>query len=667
MGERTARPGADAQWLPRCALGWLLAAQLALIAPHAPRLPLWVIGLWLVSALWRVLVLQGRWSLPSRWLKVALLLAAVAGIRLHYGSWVGLDPTVALLIACFCFKLLEAVSRRDAYLLLLLGYFVALTQYLFDTGIGSALYMLLPLALLTAALVALHRPERLPCGAAPLRTALLLSLQALPLMLLLFLVVPRFAPLWQVPMPSQSARTGMSDEMAPGDIANLSQSPELAFRAVFDTAVPPPRELYWRGLVFDDFDGRRWRPGRFNDVPRGMLGEEPARGPAIDYAVFLEPTQRHWLYALERPARVEMKTTLTIDYRLITFEPVREKFVYRARAHPQAPLDVELDPRLRERNLQLPPATNARARQWAAELRNQHDDDDALVQALLDHFRRQPYVYTLKPPALGADTVDGFLFETRRGFCEHYASAFTFVLRAAGVPARVVAGYQGGEVNPLNGTVLVHQFDAHAWTEVWLAGRGWVRFDPTAAVAPDRIERGLEQALDAGEFLADSPLSARRYSGIDVLNRLRLQLDSINYNWTRWVLNYRDDTQSDLLRGLLGDISPWRIGLFLLGGGALALALVALFLFGRHRAVPLPPEQKLYRGLCERLARHGYPRPAGMAPGDHARWVMAQQPQWHWVGEATRSFEALSYRPLTDAQRRVLLAQLRRLVRRAVA
>jgi transglutaminase-like putative cysteine protease len=658
-----------AQWLPRCALGWLLVAQFALIVPHLPRLPPWVIGIWLLAAAWRVMMLRGRWGLPSRWLKHLMLLLAVVGVRLHFGSFVGLEPTVALLISAFCLKLFEASRRRDAYLLLFLGFFVAATQFLFDQSLFSALYMVLPVLLLVAALEALQRSDRDDCSLAPLRSALLLSAQALPLMVLLFLVMPRFAPLWQVPMARDSARTGMSEEMGPGDIANLSQSAGLAFRAVFDAAVPPPAMLYWRGLVLDQFDGRHWRPGRFSDTPRTLIGEERPRGVALDYQVFLEPTGQRWLFALERPQRVDQRTLLTYDYRLVAFDPLYAKFAYRARALPEAPLDLKLDSRLVERNLQLPRgadgevANNPRTRAWIDGLRLKHRDDAALVQALLDHFRREPFVYTLRPPPLGADAVDEFLFDTRRGFCEHYASAFTFALRAAGVPARVVVGYQGGEVNPLNGTVLVHQFDAHAWSEVWLEGRGWVRFDPTAAVAPQRIERGLESAVASGEFLADSPLSVSRYRGVAVLNRLRLQLDQINYQWTRLVLNYRDDTQQQFLQQLLGGLQPWRIAAFLVGGGLLLFGTVALLLFWRRRPPPLPPAQRLYQQLCRRLARLGYPRPAGMAPGDYARHVAAQQPQLAWVAEATRCFEALSYRPLSEAQRRALLKRLRRLVR----
>ncbi len=657
------------QWLPRCALGWLLVAQFALIAPHLSRLPPWVIGIWLLAAAWRVMMLRGRWGLPSWWLKHLMLLLAVVGVRLHYGSFIGLEPTVALLISAFCLKLFEARQRRDAYLLLFLGFFVAATQFLFDQSLLSALYMLLPVLLLVAALEALHRSDRDGCSLAPLRSALLLSAQALPLMVLLFLVMPRFAPLWQVPMARDSARTGMSEQMGPGDIANLSQSAELAFRAVFDGSVPPASALYWRGLVLDQFDGRHWRQGRFSDAPRAMIGEEPVRGAVLDYQVFLEPTGQRWLFALERPFRIDQRTLLTYDYRLIAFEPLYAKFGYRARALPEAVLDQHLDARLRERNLQLPQgvngeaAGNPRTRAWVEGLRQQHRDDAALVRALLEHFRREPFVYTLRPPLLGSDAIDEFLFDTRRGFCEHYASAFTFALRAAGVPARAVIGYQGGEVNPLNGTVLVHQFDAHAWSEVWLEGRGWVRFDPTAAVAPQRIERGLEGAVASGEFLAGSPLSANRYRGIAALNRLRLQLDQVNYQWTRLVLNYRDDTQQQILQQLLGGLQPWRIAVFLIGGGLLLFGAVALLLFWRQRPPPLPPAQRLYQKLCRRLARLGYPRPVGMAPGDHARWVVAQRPDWSWLVEATRCFEALSYRRLDETQRRALLRRLRRLVK----
>jgi transglutaminase-like putative cysteine protease len=657
----------EQQWIRRYALTWLLVAQVAVIIPHSLRLPIWIDIVWLISAIWRVLVYQGRWSFPNRVVKTVLVIGCLAGIRYSYTAWTGLEPTVALLIICFSIKLLEAATRREALILLFLGYFVALTVFLFEQGLGTVLYMLLPVVLLTAALVALHQSaqhEPLRFSWQPLRSAAVMAAQAVPVMLLLFLVFPRIAPLWQVPLPSAGAHTGMSDEMAPGDIAELSLSDALAFRVAFSGAVPSVRDLYWRGLVLDKFDGRRWLSSTFNDMP---LPQTPnaASGPALDYQVYLEPTYQRWLYALQRPVSVDAKTSLTIDYRLLAPDIIYEKMVYRARAYPQAPLDAELDTRLRKYELTLPAKGNPRAQAWAQQLRAQYSDDAALIDALLQYFRAQEFYYTLKPPLLGEQAIDEFLFDIRRGFCEHYASTFVFVLRAAGIPARVVVGYQGGEINPLTGTVLVHQFDAHAWAEAWLPERGWVRFDPTAAVAPQRIENGLERAVSSGEFLGQSPLSVNRYRTLGWLNALRLRTDAMNYAWTRWVVNYRDDTQTAVLRNLLGEISPLRIGLLLVGGGGAMLAIVALVLLGHQFfADRLPIEQIYYQRFCRRLAQRGFERPAGMAPGDYARWVLAQQPQWRFVREITDCFEMLSYRKLSLQQRRQLLLRLKRSIGR---
>lgn len=661
LPDFSARGPTAASWIPRHALGWLLAAQLALIAPHVQRLPIWIALAWLICACWRVRVFQGRWSLPRGPVKALAGAAGFAGIYFSYGNWFGLEPTVALLIAGFSFKLAEASRRRDAYLLLFLGYFVALTEFLFEQGVGIVLYMLLPLLLLTTALLALQQREPLRFSLRPLRAASALSAQALPLMLLLFLVFPRLAPLWQVPLPGAGgATTGISDRLAPGDIAQLSQSDALAFRAHFAAAPPPRADLYWRALVFEVFDGRAWQAAAGGDRPLRASAGDDLPGPVLDYEVYLEPTRQRWLFALQRPLPADAKTLLTADYRLLAPDAVYEKFLYRVRSYPAALQEVELSEARRRFNLRLPANNNPRSREWALRLRAESVSDGEFIARVLAEFRRQSFVYTLKPPPLGANGIDAFLFGTRRGFCEHYAASFAFLMRAAGVPARVVVGYQGGEINPRNGTVLLHQFDAHAWVEVWLPGRGWLRIDPTAAVAPERIEKGLDSAVDAAEFLEQTPFSAQRYRRLGWLNDLRLRLDAVNYWWTRWVLNYRGDTQGEVLQTLLGDINSLRVGMLLLGGGALALGLLALVLLARDGAPRRPPEQRLYRRFCRRLARRGYPRPAGMAPRDYARWVLAQQPRWRAVAEVTDVFEALSYRPLQPAQRRLLLKTMAR-------
>lgn len=654
-------------WIPRQCLDWLLAAQVALIAPHISRLPLWISFAWLLCALWRVQVHRGQWSQPGRIVKTVVVVASLAGIRLSYSGLIGLEPTVALLISCFSLKLIEAATRREAYLLLFLGYFVALTEFLFEQGLGTVLYMIVPVLLLTAALIALHQGDSLRFSWRPLRSAAVMSAQALPLLFLLFLVFPRIGPLWKVPLPGNEASTGMTDRMAPGDIARLSQSDALAFRAVFNGRVPAQHDLYWRGLVLDQFDGRTWQASDFNDMPFQQLNSSPPEfsGVSIEYEIFLEPTYQRWLYALQIPEPITKNAYLTIDYRLLAKDVVADKFVYRARAYPQAAIELKLDSRLRDYELKLPgPKNNPRAQKWAVELRERFADDRELIDFILSHFRQEKFFYTLNPPLLGDNTVDEFLFEARRGFCEHYASSFVFLLRAAGIPSRIVAGYQGGEINPLTGTVLVHQFDAHAWAEAWLDGEGWMRFDPTAAVAPQRIENGLERAVAPGEFLAQQPLSASRYRDIGWINRMRHRLDAVNYAWTRWVVNYRDDTQLMVLTALLGEINPLRMTLLLVGGGALVILIVAFALFGRRLfGIRLPAEQRYYAEFCTRFARHGYPRPPNMAAGDYGRWLLKNNPQYGVVKEITACFEALNYRRLSPLQREQLLRKLKRLVR----
>jgi len=524
-----------------------------------------------------------------------------------------------------------------------------------------------PILLLTTALIAVHQDDPLRFSWQPLRSAAVMSAQAVPLLLLLFLVFPRIGPLWKVPLPSNAASTGMTDHMAPGDIAQLSQSDALAFRAVFSDSVPAQRELYWRGLVLDHFDGRAWHANDFNDMPFQHLQSSQPKftGPTIEYEIFLEPTYQRWAYALQVPEPLTKNVYLTMDYRLLAKDAIADKFVYRARAYPQAAFDLKLDQRLRRYELKLAgPNNNPRTQKWAQELRSQFGDDRELIDFILNYYRLQQFFYTLNPPLLGDNTIDEFLFDNRRGFCEHYASSFVFLLRAAGIPARVVAGYQGGEINPLTGTVLVHQFDAHAWAEVWLEGSGWLRFDPTAAVAPQRIENGLERAVAPGEFLAQQPLSASRYRNVGWLNDLRHRIDAVNYAWTRWVVNYRDDTQLTVLTALLGEINPLRMTLLLVGGGAIVILVIVLILFGRQLwAERLPAEQRYYAYFCARFARLGYSRPAGMAAGEYGRWLLEQNPQWRAVQEVTLCFEALSYRQLSSSQREQLLRRLKRLVR----
>lgn len=634
--------------IPRNALVWIILSQFALLLPHLGRLPVWVVLVYLLTAIWRLLVYQGRVSYPGRWPRIALIGAGFAAIFLSYGNLLGLEPTVALLLTAFALKLLELVKRKDAYVLIFLGYFICVTAFLFTQDLLLVLYSLFTVLLVTTALVALHRPGEHRFRLSTLRLPALMLAQAFPLMLVLFFLFPRIGPLWTVPVKSHAARTGVSDFMKPGDISSLSQSDEVAFRVQFEGEIPPRSELYWRGLVFSVLDDGAWRSLRYRELPGEELRPRTAEltGPELSYSVLMLPTQQNWLYSLRYARSQQPGVMETPDFRLYSPVEVEDQLRYTVSSWPQTLLEPELSPWRRRTELTLPESGNPRTRELARELYASSASDAAFVDAVLAHFNRENFVYTLQPPLLtAAQPMDQFLFETRRGFCEHYAHAFTVMMRAAGVPARVVAGYQGGEINPVNGTVIVHQFDAHAWSEVWLQGRGWVRVDPTGAVSPDRIELGLEEAVAGeGSFLVNSPLSPLRYRGVDWVNMLRLRYDALTYRWQSWVVGFDSAEQYRLLQDLFGSVRARTFVIIVLASGALVLVPVAWLLLGRHRRRPLDPAQQLYLAFCARLARRGLEREPGEGPRAFCQRVATLDPVLgRWAREFTEGFEQLAY------------------------
>jgi len=606
------------QQVPRNALMWIIISMFALVAPHAARLPVWVLAVYVIGVVWRLQVHRGRWSFPGRWVKVAMTLSGATGIYASYGTLVGLEPTVALLLTAFALKLIELSQRKDAYVLLFLGYFICITEFLFSQDLLVTLYACLTVVLVTTALVALHQPAQHQFNRGSLRLAGIMLLQAMPLMLVLFFVFPRFGPLWNVPIKTQAAKTGMSDFMKPGDVASLSQSADVAFRVKFDGRIPPKSTLYWRGLVFSRLEQGAWSALGYYDVPlkEHRRRQVATKGPGIGYRIIMEATQQNWLYGLQYAQSRSPGVMQSPDFRLFSPGPLETEYMYQATSWIDVPVEEEISEWRLQTETKLPPSGNPRTRELALALKSGVDSDAAFVDSVLEKFARDPYVYTLKPGLLsGLNQIDQFMFQSRRGFCEHFASAFVFMMRAAGVPARVVAGYQGGEVNPVNKTVIVHQFDAHAWAEVWLAGRGWVRVDPTAAVAPERIEFGLEEAIASeGSFLAAAPLSPLRFRNIPLLNLLRLRYDAFTYRWQTWVVNFDSKQQFDLLHNVFGEVSTRMFATLLLGSWALVLVPVALSLFSRKDTNPSSPLDKHYRKFCARMALVGLVRAPGETP-----------------------------------------------------
>lgn len=622
-----------------------LAVMLLVMAPHFARIP-WGETIAILAVLaWRAEAARRRWRMPGKWIRGALTLIAFAGVWWAYGRINGQHAGVALLLIMVALKLTELDQRRDVMVTVFLLYFVCLTHFLFSQEIWTLVYLLLTGVAITAALIeANHAGEPLPLKLTLRRGGVMVA-QALPLMLLMFVLFPRVpGPLWGLPSDSGASRSGLSDRMAPGDIASLIMSDELAFRVRFDGRVPEPAQRYWRGPVFWDFDGREWTEG----LP--ALAQDPAAlevgGEPIGYEVVLEPHRALWLFALDvpDPQGLPAESRLAFDGRVLATRVVRERVLYRTRSFPTYRLDPQISERARRAATRLPRAANPRARALAEGWRAQGLDDAAVVQAALGMFREQAFFYTLKPPVLGAEPVDEFLFETRRGFCEHYASAFTSLMRAAGIPARVVTGYLGGRKNEVGEHYIVRQSDAHAWSEVWLEGRGWLRVDPTAAVAPNRVELDLASALPLEESL---PLNLRR-GGVDAWARLQAAWDLTNAEWNRWVLAYGPELQEEIL-GKIG-LSGWR-DLMLSLTISLGIALGLFGLLAIRRALPMHTEDaalRAWRRAARALARHGLIQRTNEGPRDFAARVADEKPALALpMRQLAESYLAARYR---DAQ-----------------
>ncbi|HIZ50722.1 MAG TPA: DUF3488 domain-containing protein [Candidatus Pseudomonas excrementavium] len=601
--------------IPRNSLVWLLIAQIVALAPHLPRLPLWMAALWLGCALWRVQIQRMRWPYPGLLVRVLALVLVTTGVFLVQGTLIGLDAAVMLLLMLFMLKLLEMRKPRDALVVIYLGFFIVAAAFLFDQGIPLALFQCFSLLVLVAALVGLQQTPGRNDPARAMRTGGLLLLQAVPLMVVLFVLFPRIGPLWSVNAPGNQARTGLAESMAPADVAELARSGELAFRAAFDSTVPAQPQLYWRAMTLSRFDGRTWSRSRFTTA--GTLPDWQPQGEPVSYRVIAPASNQPWVFSLRGASSEDERLLLTGDFMLQARRPLGQAMSYVASSRMDSLLQPEeLDPLQQRVNLQLPLGVDPRSRAFAAELRQAHPEDADLVQALLGHFNREPFHYTLRPDPLGQHSNDEFLFDSRRGFCAHFAGAMTFVLRAAGIPARVVAGYQGGEINPRGNYVLVHQFDAHAWVEVWLPGQGWVSVDPTFQVAPERIERGLQEALaEEGSFLENSPLAVARYRDIGWLNDMRLFWDDLNYQWQLRVLGYQSERQLEFFRRWLGTADWQRIGVMSLGVLLLCMLPMALWILRPARR-PRDPQRRAWHTLNRRLARLQLQAKTGEGPRD---------------------------------------------------
>ena len=631
----------------------LCLTMACVLGVHAAHLP-W----WLATAL--ALVLVVRWwqrrqhaARSPLLLKLPLLALLAVAVVFHYGTIFGQQPGSALAVGLLVLKLLESETPRDARVGVSFACFGLMAALLFDQGLVATFVValgLLPALATLRALEPAQTPASLPRALVP---GLALLATAVPLALFAFALVPRLSsPLWGA-ANGADARTGLSDRMSPGNFTQLLTDDSAAMRVSFDGPPPAPEQRYFRAYVMWLYDGRTWEHVKLRRADGRMRPLETLEATdATGYRVDLEPSDRTVLPALGMPLQAPADARLSPDREVFSQQPVREPLHYELRSALYYRLQARLPEAARRFALRLPRGFNPRTHALAAQWRVRYgDDEQAIVAAALALFHDGGFSYTLAPAPLGRDAMDDFLFSTREGFCEHYASSFTVLMRAAGIPARVVTGYQGGYWNPLGNYLLVRQSDAHAWSEVWLDGRGWVRVDPTAAVRPERVSLGAAAA--AGDQLG--------WAQSGWLASMRNHWDVVNHWWTQGVIGFDALRQRGLLTPFgIRDTGTGMLGVLLAVGTALFVAIgVGWALWRRERPEPL---RQALRRLETRLARAGITRRRGEGPQHYLRRAARALPTQR--GELERLMNRyLDLRYAHDEPVPELLRQFQRAVR----
>jgi protein-glutamine gamma-glutamyltransferase len=570
---------------------------------HWPELPLWIPALLIAAIAWRLLIVWRGWRRPTLLTRLILAFAAFSAVLVQFNTVTGLQAGSALLVVMVALKFLETRSRRDQMVLMIICYFLVFASVLQDRSFWALLWLVIFLFVTTAGLLQLGREGSWLPARVTARMAGRLLLQAVPVMIVLFVLFPRLpGPLWGMPAQSAGATTGLSDTMSPGDIAELGLSREIVFRVEFTGSTPSPAQMYWRGPVMTAFNGRSWSVGPVDPDPNAP--DVTFLGEPVHYRVQLEPQRGNRVFALELPASWSPSAAIRMDsfFQLHAVPSPRRRsggLDYEVTSHLEHRAGQTLTAAQRQRWTSVPEQANPRARALAASWLEQDATPRTLIERALTMFGEQEFHYTLTPPLLGAQPVDEFLFETRAGFCEHYASAFAVLMRTAGIPARVVTGYHGGERNPLGGYFMIRQSDAHAWTEVWLDGEGWVRVDPTAAVAPERIDMGAAAsalaAADSGRFAA---------GGLRLMHQLSLLRDAADRYWYQWVMGFGPQLQQSLLQRLglnRTGVADLLLATALATAACMVVLSLVLSLRGARRRVRDPAAIEFQR-FCRRLA-----------------------------------------------------------------
>ncbi len=629
---------------------------------HAEHLPLWVSIAFGILFFWRLgLVLSGRW-LPRASIRLIAAFAAALGVYAYYKTLFGRDAGVSLLILFLGLKLMEMQAKRDLFVVIFLCMLVLLLSFLYSQTIWMAILVTLALLTLVATLISMQFGyHEAPVGKRFKLSALLLA-KSLPVAIILFLLFPRIdQPLWKLPNDATKGKTGLSDQMNPGSISDLTETDEIAFRVKFDDVAPSQSQLYWRGPVLGFYDGKTWRVPKYDVVsPPNPVVVANNQSAVISYAITMEPHNRNNVFTLEHPVAMpivnERSSQMQADYQITHPENFDSRVRYTASSKLQTKIGLNENQLSLQNWLSLPAGFNPRTLQMALDWSNQETDKKKLVERALNNFSQDQFFYTQQPPLYGRNQVDEFLFDQKRGFCEHYAQAFVVLMRALDIPARVVTGYQGGELNPVDGYMSIRGKDAHAWAEVWLADEGWVRVDPTAYVAPDRITKPQRSSAN---LAADKSANGQP----TFMDQIRHRMDAVTNSWNQWMLNYDRKKQRNLLAliGLDAEDWPQLVGLLavLLG---VVLALVALFTL-RTKTKPDPVE-KCFIEACDKLEELGIARAKHETAIKLAARVATRAPLLaKQFNEIVRIYNQMRYAPDSVTGPTKQLKQLQKLVR----
>ena len=599
---------------------FLLCVIAIIVLPQVGNLPWWCSALTAVILVWRGTLAVRSQPLPGKWWRITLLALTLGATALTHRTLLGRDAGVTLVVLLLALKTLELRARRDAFVVFFLGFFAMLTNFFYSQSLPTALAMLVALLGLLTALVNAHLPVGRPPLLQSARMAGRMALLGAPIMLALFVLFPRMAPLWGTPSDAMTGRSGLSNSMRVGSVTELALDDGIAARVKFDDGkAPPQRELYFRGPVLSRFDGREW-----TFAPSQVPANLQVQGEPVRYEITLEPNQRPWLLTLDAAIDAPLVPGMdpprrTPELQWMLQQPARDLLRYRAESYPRFRSGPQAWAPGLAAYMRLPSGFNPRTLELATQLREDprvvKGGNAELVRLALERLRTGGYSYTLEPGIYGEHTADEFWFDRKAGFCEHIASAFVVLMRAAGVPARIVTGFQGGELNGVDGFWTLRNSDAHAWAEVWQTGSGWVRIDPTGAISPDRIgafqRLAAPQGVLAGAFNAVNPTLAQH---------LRSAWEAINNGWNQWVLNYTQGRQLDLLKNIgfeapsLQDLVT--LLLALLVGASLAGALWTLWERSQH-----DPWLRLLARARAKLQRAGLQLPESTPPREIARRV----------------------------------------------